>query len=545
MCGIIGSTNKLDAFVLEKLRHRGPDDSGLFEDQNIYLGHTRLSIIDVQHGSQPISNENGSIVMVYNGEIYNFIELREELKKKNVNFRTSSDSEVLLKMYENYGLDQTLKKINGMFAFALFDKVQNKLYLVRDRVGIKPVFYCLKSGLSFCSELTPLRDLCGKENLTIDHEALSIFFNTYYIPSPYTIWNEIRSLEPGHYVSYDFKKKISQKTCYWQLQKFCRDWNDISSFEETFEDAVRIRMRSEVPYGAYLSGGIDSSLVVKYMSKYDDCVKTYTAEIDDDFLNEKEYATNVSNKFKTQYNGMQISDKHVDIDLLFKLINHFGQPFADSSIIPTYLISKAISEKVTVALSGDGADELFAGYDKYTNHGILSDRFFRNNNVDFLKHNFNSYNLLLKHLPYVPKDQKELLRLLDIRFFLEGDILQKVDRTSMANSLEVRTPFLDYRIIQMSQMLNSNTLFNVTKKKILKDLIRKNFGDSFVDRPKVGFMLDINKWTYRFNSYLTQFDFKKTRLFNDNFDISKVNDGYLRFAFLMFVLWWKNEVANG
>jgi len=542
MCGIIGSTNNhIDRTVLNDLGHRGPDSRGLYNDKLVSLGHTRLSIIDLQTGQQPMTSMDGQKVLVFNGEIYNYRELRSNL---DCEFTTSSDTEVLLRYYERYGLEETLNQLNGMFAFSLYDKTKNKVFLARDRMGIKPLFYSIDGGLTFSSELGAIKDLIGIGNLTIDPVAVSMFFNTYYIASPNTIWNEIRSLEPGNYLEYDVESRQGRITNYWSLTPQRRTESDLQHLENLLCDAVDLRTRSDVPYGAYLSGGVDSSLIVKHLSSIDGDCKTFTAVIDDEELNESEYASKVANKFCTDHTDLPIEYTEIKLNFLRKLVRHFGQPFADSSIIPTYLISQKISQNVTVALGGDGSDEVFCGYNKYNNSSApIAQRFFRNTDLEFLsdKWKIDTYKYMLTKLPYIPDDKSELMRLLDIRFFLEGDILQKVDRMSMANSLEVRVPFLDHRIVEYSNSLTFDYMFGNIRKYPIKRLLEKYFDNSFVHRDKIGFMLGFDGWNDKFDEVINNCQIMRSDIFKNNFNIKQIDDGYLKFAFLMFSLWYEEN----
>jgi len=547
MCGIIGTTTNLDRTLLNLISHRGPDGRGIFTDDkhSISLGHTRLSIIDIDNGQQPMSI--GGITIVYNGETYNYIEIRDYLIKTfGENFLTSSDTEVILRLYKNLGIKKTLNMLNGMFALAILDNRNNNsvIYLARDRMGVKPLFYYMADdNLMFCSEINPLKKMIGLGNLTINPMAVSIYFNTYYIPSPLTIWNEITSLEKGSYLEYNLINKACENERYWCFPEINRKHVGDDELNDTLSNATMIRMRSDVPYGGYLSGGIDSTLIIKYMSGYDSKVKTFTAEIEGE-LNEQSYAKMVSDKFKTSHKGFKVTDKDVNISFLREILWHFGQPFADSSMIPTHMISGQIAKDVTVALSGDGADELFAGYDKYVKQSNLKNKFFRNVNSDFLAtaYQMDSLKYLVDNLPYVPSDDKELLRMMDINYFLEGDVLQKVDRTSMANSLETRSPFLDYRMVEISNRISYDLMFNnISRKMAIKRLLCNDFDRDFVFRPKIGFMLPIEKYCHRFDEYLNKYNFNKVGIFGDKFEINSITDGYLRFAILMFLLWWEEN----
>ena len=547
MCGIIGSNKySITRNTLNKLSHRGPDERGLLSSYgDLDLGHTRLSIIGIEDGQQPMQLDKESISLTFNGEIYNYIELQDKLREVGRDTNTSSDTEVLLEYYSVFGIDRLLEDVNGMFAFVIHDKLHDTMLLVRDRLGIKPLFYAVENdGISFCSEITPLKDMLGIENLTIDPVAVSMYFNTFYIASPNTIWNEVRSLEPGQMLTYDLNTGKNELKTYWSLTPQPRDNHSLDEFDDLLKDAVRLRMRSDVPYGAYLSGGIDSSLVVKHMSSIANKCDTFTAEIKDKELNEKQYADKVAEAYNTNHTNIEVEYGKIKLSFLRKLARIFGQPFADSSIIPTYLISKKISESVAVALGGDGSDENFCGYNKYDHTDkSIQEKFFRNQDLSFLNDKYinNTYDYMISKLPYQIEDPQEKMRLMDIRFFLEGDILQKVDRLSMANSLEVRVPFLDHRILEYANRLDYDLLFGQLRKEVPKTILERDFDADFVHRDKIGFMLNVDEWIHEFDSVINQTKMLQSDLFRVIFNIENIENSYLKFAILMFVLWYEEN----
>lgn len=547
MCGIIGSNKyPITRNTLNKLSHRGPDERGLLSSySDLNLGHTRLSIIGIEDGQQPMQLDKKSISLTFNGEIYNYIELQDKLRAIGRETSTNSDTEVLLEYYSVFGIDRLLEDVNGMFAFVIHDKLHDTMLLVRDRLGIKPLFYAVENdGISFCSEITPLKDMLGIENLTIDPVAVSMYFNTFYIASPNTIWNEVRSLEPGQMLTYDLNTGKNELKTYWSLTPQPRDNHSLDEFDDLLKDAVRLRMRSDVPYGAYLSGGIDSSLVVKHMSSIANKCDTFTAEIKDKELNEKQYADKVAEAYNTNHTNIEVEYGEIKLSFLRKLARIFGQPFADSSIIPTYLISKKISESVAVALGGDGSDENFCGYNKYDHTSkSIQEKFFRNQDLSFLNDKYvnNTYDYMISKLPYQVEDPQEKMRLMDIRFFLEGDILQKVDRLSMANSLEVRVPFLDHRILEYANRLDYDLLFGELRKQVPKTILERDFDSDFVHRDKIGFMLNVDEWIHEFDSVINQTKMLQSDLFRVIFNIESIENSYLKFAILMFVLWYEEN----
>ena len=373
MCGIsgivhLGDRKPVDASALKRmcdtLAHRGPDDEGFYIKGNVGLSIRRLSIIDLATGHQPISNEDGNVWIVFNGEIYNFAALRDDLRGKGHEFVTNTDTETIVHAYEEYGVD-CVKRLNGMFAYAIWDEREQRLVLTRDRIGIKPLYYYLDERvLVFGSELKALlanpsvpRDL--------DHEALDAFLTFEYIPAPLSIFKGIRKLPPGHtLVLKNGEARIEQ---YWEVSQgpSSGDENELSErLYDLVKDAVRMRLVSDVPLGAFLSGGVDSSAIVCAMSELmDRPVQTFSIGFDDPSYNELGYARKVADHFGTDHHEEVIRPDVVD--LVEGLVGYLDEPMADVSIFPTYLVSRLARRDVTVVLSGDGGDELFAGYDWY------------------------------------------------------------------------------------------------------------------------------------------------------------------------------------
>lgn len=532
MCAIIGAINhKLDRLCLSRLYSRGPNNNGFYTHNKVNLAHARLSVVDAEGGNQPMQSISGNSVIVFNGEIYN---------AKELNRKHKSDTRVLLEYYEKYGIEKTLNDINGMFSFAIFDKVQNKIFLARDRLGVKPLFYYHKDGkMIFCSEISPIKDQIGINNLSINKVALSTYFRLFFIPSPSTIWNEINSLKQGHYLSFDLNTNKSICKTYWKLATPQRSKTKISELEDLIENASIIRTRSDVPYSMFLSGGIDSTLITKYLSTFNKNLQTYTVEIQDSNLNESEYSNIAAKTFKTKHSSIKLKYKNILISNLRQLVSRFGQPFADLSIIPYDAVSKEIGSRSVVALGGDGADESFCGYDRYSNTtGTIQD-LYRNKQLDLIP-SAKPDDFMLENLPYLPKDSKELLRILDITYFLEGDILQKVDRLSMSHSLEVRSPLLDYRIIEFSNALDYNLMFKMRKKEALKRLLEKSFSKNFINRKKIGLTLTPENLKTTVDYYLNKCGFNHPLLCK-NWLEKTASNYYLKFAVLMFVLWYEEN----
>jgi len=580
MCGIAGMrSDKIDVaqktlHMMNNLHHRGPDDFGQYTHSNFSLGHKRLSIIDLKGGKQPITNEDESIVLVFNGEIYNYKELKKHLELKGHQFKTHSDSEVIIHLYEEYHL-QSLEKLNGMFAFAIYDKKNQTLCLARDRMGIKPLFYYHKNDIfAFSSEIQALKTIKEiKQTLTLNAQALWHYFSLLFIPSPYTIYNEITALQPANYLLIGPDEYT--ENYYWKPPKnvfFNHNIDECAdSLQYLIDQSVRLQMQSDVPYGAFLSGGIDSSLVVSSMAKQShDPIKTFSVKVCDEELDDSKYAEIIAKKYQTHH--FRLSIDQIDSNLLINLIHRFGQPFADSSILPTFLVSKMIRSHVTVALGGDGADELFAGYNKYKqivtkmDSSIIGNSFFRvpenlKKSVftkDFIgQHLENTLSAITDLCYYKPTDAFDHLRQLDSRIFLEGDILTKVDIMSMAHSLEARVPLLDNNIIDYAWNIPPRFLFkHETGKVVLKHLLHRSMPESFVYRPKIGFMLPVNRWLKSIlnqlfdealqSSIIQHSGFFNIKILNHMGDkVKKGNQeiqySHLLFAFIVFYLWLREQ----
>ena len=582
MCGISGIVyrDRERAVRQDDLRrmcqtmvHRGPDDEGFFVDRNVGLAMRRLNVIDLVTGHQPIANEDGRIQIVFNGEIYNFPELRVELESKGHKFSTNTDTEAIVHLYEEYGGD-CVKKLNGMFAFAIWDGRDRSLFLARDRLGVKPLYYFLDDhALIFGSELKAL--LAYKEiPREIDLEALDIFLTAEYIPAPLSIFRSIHKLPPGH--SLFFRNGKVSTTRYWDLQFNPVDGSeeDLSeSLRELLKDAVRIRLISDVPLGAFLSGGVDSSTVVSLMSEImDRPVKTFSIGFEDPSYNELQYARLVAEKLGTEHHELTIQPDVVH--LVQDLIKYLDEPLADVSVFPTYLVSQLARRHVTVALSGDGGDELFAGYDWYVASKFASyydqvPAFLRNGWIPQLvdrippsaqkkgltnklkrfvegsllpsslqhfrwnmfatreKKNclyskelqgsvspFSGYERFIEHFQSTEEaDPLWRQQVADIKTYLADDILVKVDRMSMANSLEARSPFLDYRVVEFATGLPSHLkLKGFRTKYLLKRCMASKLPAPILNRKKEGFSIPMKNWLKRELRPLMQDLLSPTRL---------------------------------
>ena len=547
MCGIAGFYNKesqkSSAETVKKMvsaiYHRGPDSQGFFESDYVHLGNCRLSIIDLKTGDQPVFNEDRTITLVFNGEIYNFLEIREGLLKRGHKFRSASDTETVVHLYEEKGVD-CLRDLNGMFALALWDANKKILFLARDRLGVKPLIWSWKgNNFAFASEIKGLLPALNFKPV-INGRVLSYYFTFGFIPAPLTIYQDIFKLEPAHYLLFDGKKVV--KKSYWQAPRETHVVQLEKAKQELYkltQEAVKRRLIADVPLGAFLSGGFDSSIVVGLMKKLAGSVETFSIGFEGpSFFNELPQAQRVAKFFGVKNYSEVISAKTVR-DLIPEVLDKLDEPFADSSIIPTYLLSKITRQKVKVALSGDGGDEIFVGYSKYQGHywsRYISPLFllrlvdllpvsreggwgeFIRKLVKFKKgaefslpeRHFiwtavGDSSQLLKEQSINPKDfylslfkDKDSLEqalLVDFEFNLPDDMLTKVDSASMQNSLEVRSPFLDYTLAEFMLSLPVGIRFRGGKLKYLAKETFKDLLPHFVlDYRKQGFEIPIGEW---------------------------------------------------
>jgi len=566
MCGICGiqnfdKANKVSKPVLKSMMrvlvHRGPDDEGFFIKDNIGLGHRRLSIIDLNTGQQPLCNEDGRIVIVFNGEIYNFKELQQKLEARGHRFKTQTDTECIVHGYEEWGT-KVVDELDGMFAFAIWDGRNHQLFLARDRMGKKPLYYFIdENRLIFASEIKAiLQDPTVPKE--IEPTSVSDYLSLLYVPAPKTIYRNIYKLPSGHWLR--CKNRQTEIQQYWDIP-FYEDGNHASSeteitLTEKLQDAVQARLISDVPLGAFLSGGLDSSLVVYLMHGLSqNGVTTASIGFQEKKYDELIYSRLLGQQLETDYHEHTVKPNAVDI--LPKLAWHLDEPHADSSAVPTYYVCKMARKAVTVALSGDGGDENFAGYTRRYYYDRLENRIrtflpdsFRRPvfnalaamypKADWLprplraksmlsnlalspeygffntmcalpvsvKHKLLSADMLAKLQDYdtfsvfehhfnrcQAKDPLSRVQYVDMKTFLVDDILMKVDKMSMANSLEVRCPLLDQHVIEYAAGLPSSLkLKGKTSKYILKKIMRNKLPDEILDRPKHGFEVPIAEW---------------------------------------------------
>lgn len=569
MCGIAGIVNldgrPADEALLRAMSDaqwsRGPDGSGVKLLGSAGLAHRRLSIIDLQGGAQPLANEDGSVWITFNGEIYNHLELRRELEAKGHVFKTHCDTEAIVHAYEQFGAD-CVKRLNGMFAFAIHDLPRRKLLLCRDRLGKKPLNYFFEPNgpapfFTFASELQALVAHPGVPR-DVDQQALHDYFSLQYVPAPRCVYRNVRKLEPGHSLELDIPAKTIQTARYWDVDYATKTTMNFQEAKERLrqllEQAVSDRLMSDVPLGAFLSGGVDSTIIAGLMAKT--CgqkVKTFTIGFAENRYDERPFATLAAKAIGSEHYEKVVNP--ADFDAVRKLVRHFGEPYSDSSMLPTCLLSQFTRESVTVALSGDGADELFAGYYRYLlmRHARLADllplaprrmlcgladrllpRGAEERSLPGKLHRLlniaasspdqryldiiNRFDEQVKLSLYGDAIDRAALRSTqafmaaararatatnlvenvmetDLHSYLPGDILPKVDIASMANSLEVRSPFLDHRVVEFAASLPLDfKQRGKVRKRILLEACSDLVPAAIRDRGKLGFGVPVAAW---------------------------------------------------
>ena len=568
MCGITGifdtrGTRPVDRAVLQRMNdsqvHRGPDEGRLHIEDGVGLGHRRLSIIDIATGQQPLYNEDGSVVVVFNGEIYNYQDLIPELQAAGHRFHTKSDTEVIVHAWEQWG-EACVQRFRGMFAFVLWDQNRQTLFMARDRLGVKPLYYAvLDDGtLLFGSELKSLL-AHGGLNRDIDPLAVEEYFALGYVAEPRTIFRQAKKLPPAHTITLRRGQPLAAPKEFWDV-KFTLDGpaNVDEACDELIQrlnESDKLRMIAEVPLGAFLSGGVDSSAVVAIMAGLsDDPVNTCSIAFEDPQYNEAEFARSVADRYRTNHHVETVGSD--DFDLIDTLARLYDEPYADSSAIPTYRVCQLARKHVTVALSGDGGDETFGGYRRYRLHvmeermraalpeglrrplfGLLgrvypkaewAPRVLRakttfegmaRNSVEAYFHSMSLIREPLRSQLYSPAfkaqlggysarevfdrharnadtdDPLALIQYIDLHTYLVGDINTKVDRASMAHSLEVREPLMDHKLVEwMATLPTSLKLRGDNGKLLLKKALEPHLPNDVLYRPKMGFAVPLARW---------------------------------------------------
>ncbi|MCF6764272.1 asparagine synthase (glutamine-hydrolyzing) [Thiotrichales bacterium 19S3-7] len=572
MCGIAGIVDynhnmvneSIISDMLKPLIHRGPDDKGVWCHQNIALGHQRLSIHDLSLlGHQPMLAHSKEWMIVYNGEIYNYLEIKKQLQSdRNITFNSNSDTEILINAIDIWGLEDTLKKCVGMFAFAALHIQSKCLYLARDRFGEKPLYYGIQNNVfAFASELKALRALSSYGwAFEIDRNALATYMRYSYVPTPYSIYQQIYKLEPGFILRIDAKRE-QVKYPYWlkdeailSQKKFDGTYQQaVDLLEVKLKETLSLQMQADVPLGAFLSGGIDSSLIVALMQSISsEKINTFSIGFSDSEFNEANFAADIAKHLGTNHIEKYVTEQDA-LNVVDKLPLMYDEPFADSSQIPTFLVSEIAKSQVTVSLSGDAGDELFGGYNRYffaekikdkyyknslmkssiqlaplslirllkyrsKKHAQLTDKLFKLKNIfkytngenldlyrvicsQLYRTEFvlgaNEYPVLdsYAHLTHQAIAYPELMMFIDSKTYMMDDILTKVDRAAMAVSLETRVPFLDHRLYEFAWQLPID--YKIQKgvgKLVLRDLLYRYVPQKLIARPKMGFAVPLAKW---------------------------------------------------
>jgi len=601
MCGIVGFLGKKrDDSTVEKMLHsqayRGPDDRGVFveevENTFAHLGHNRLAIQDLSaHGHQPFVSSCGKYVIVFNGEVYNFKDIREELRKLGHTFVSTSDTEVILYAYKEWGIP-CLEKFIGMFAFSLLDIQKKKMYLVRDRAGVKPLYYYDEGEtFLFSSELKSFHkhESFKKE---LNKEVLPYYFQMGYIPAPHSIYKNAYKLEAGHYLEYDLEQSTYNLEQYWSVdacyeeEKFDKSESEIvNDLENLLEDAVNLRMVSDVPVGVFLSGGYDSTLVTALLARNHKNLQTFTIGFKDKKYNEATHAKEIAKYFGAAHTEQYVTSKEM-LDKVQTLPFHYDEPFGDSSAIPTMMVSELAHQNVTVAISADGGDEAFCGYSKYfflqKFSNIFASKFKKLilqttlNNVNsalvssvnnVLPRQLKQTNIQDKHnklksafkadsvsemflnasSPVSSEEVKQLLKMkqkptfrkhfsidddkylldemmrIDYKIFMVDDVLTKVDRATMSVSLEGREPLLDHRIIEyMSRVPMSLKYKDKQGKYLLRQILYKHIPKGLVDKPKSGFQVPLQMWLQNDLKHLVEKYLDKDKIDDELFNIEEI-----------------------
>ncbi len=610
MCGICGIYNLDNSTVSEKeinlmnneMYLRGPDDSGIYTRNNLGLGMRRLSIIDIEKGQQPMISDDKNIILVFNGEIYNYVELRNELKKKNYKFSTNSDTEVLIYMYKEYG-ESFLKKLNGMFSICIFDKKLNTLIIARDRFGIKPLFYFLnQKGIIFSSNIKSLKKKLN--NIEINNVNFLLYLSLNYVPNSNSIYKNIEKLKPSQYLK--IKNKKVEFINYWSLPINKNKFNN-NEFNETLkyllEDSIKIQGRSDVEVASMLSGGIDSSLIsILFAKSSDRQIKTFCLDFFGKNRNEGEDAREISKKISSVHFFKEIN-QDVFFSSIKKISSFLDEPISDSAVVPSFIISEmANKENLKVILSGAGGDELFGGYSRHYQsfknffHGVLKidnkisnqiskilpkklrNYFFKLSSKSLAYANQTSginitsllgimrneklqseiiYKIESLFEPYLKKediDHKEKIMRADLFNYLPDNILSLLDKTTMMNSVEGRVPFLDHRIVEHifsnnSEIFKEKKLIN--SKSIIKDIFKEDIPEKILKKEKIGFNAPLDNWrSENFNFFKENFSndefynqFFKKNFNTDSYLFKRENIGFI-FSLSLFDEWLKHSNAK-
>lgn len=622
MCGIVGLLSKKDKIekaILEEmnfsLAHRGPDSDGFFYDNKVGLAMRRLKIIDLETGDQPIFNENHDVAVLLNGEIYNFKELRDILQKRGHIFRSKSDTEVLVHGYEEWEMKGLLDRINGMFAFCIYDQNKSKIFLARDRLGEKPLYYFNdEQNFIFSSELQALLK-SGKVPIKISKSGLYCYLALHYVPGDLCIIDKVKKLLPGYYISIDLAEFSVRPERYWELKEKPIENKDLEFYKERIrdlvEDSIKLRLEADVPLGIFLSGGIDSSIIVSVVKQLTPDVNTFSIGFESKNFDETEYSNLIAKKYGTNHHHF-IFDSNRVRDFLPKIIKYMDEPCGDQALLPVYWLSHEARKYVKTVLGGEGGDEIFAGYSYYPTasptlkssimqsklwqiilnlvkqaHYPLKDQndvlegFFDPKKLstasgfplitDFnlrskLIKDFDGENVKINRLEYLwfenfknesgqICDPLRLCQYTDIKTWLPDDLLMKFDKMAMANSLEGRAPYLDYRLVEFAYNIPSEfKIKQQTYKYVLREAFRDKLPDKIFKRQKQGFNLPMSDWLKNDLSALLHelpdityddgIENEYLKVIIEEHLSGKVDRGRLIYALLVYKLWIKNLFKN-
>ena len=582
MCGIYGFTkinkNINSSDLLKKMGqvqiHRGPDSEGIYENDNISLGMRRLSIIDITYGQQPFFSDDKNIVVFCNGEIYNYKELRYELEQDCIKFTTTSDIEPLPHLYQKYGID-FLDKLNGMFGMSIYDIKKNKLFIARDRVGIKPLYYYSKDNIFiFSSELKSI--LVHHVDKELDFDALSSYIDLMFAPSPYTPFKYIKKVESGYFIEIENNKVLNNKSYEVSYENHSSDYKKI--VKELLEDSAELQTQADVDVGTFLSGGVDSTAISVFASQKIQYKDFYAFHMHWDNASEKIdeslYAKKVAKQYNMDYFEEKIDSKNI-FEQLGKLISHLEEPMSDAAFMPTFAISDIASKKIKVILSGAGGDELFGGYPRYKEKKILKEiikflfygKKLSNSYYDIYKDfNEKEWNKLFKWYKkdntireeidhkFKQKSEENYVQALmdfDVKYYLQDDILLLTDKMTMATSIEARVPLLDYRLVDYSKKIPlKEKIDDGEYKLILKEIMEEYVDKDILYRKKEGFGAPIQTWINEnrniFDYYLKDSVLIQESLINENefLNLLKKNtftnkESWIYWKVLVLEIWMK------
>lgn len=590
MCGIDGlfSKNVVESESIRKMTssliHRGPHSEGFYDDKNIGLGMRRLKVIDLKGGDQPILNEKKDVIVIFNGEIYNYQKLRKNLQNKGHIFESNTDSEVLAHGYEEWGIDELLSRINGMFGFCIYDKKIRKVYLARDRIGEKPLYYFFdNSTFVFGSELQSILE-SQKIPIQISKLGLYYYLALHYVPGDMSIIEGVKKLLPGHYIKFDLDDFTFDLIQFWEPKEKHFEHNDISSCIQHTKNlvinSIKERKKSDVKIGVFLSGGLDSSIIASVMKQFHKDIDTFSIGFDDPNFDETEYSTLISSYLNTNHHHFILKPEKI-IELLPKVSRYIDEPLGDPAIIPVYWLSHEAKNFVTVVLGGEGGDEIFAGYTYYkknssyslnslfsiiqfdkletlsgfpivADHTIIS-KLIKNFNFDEIKSASNNFvwsSKILKNYKNI-EDKLRQRQYIDIKTWLPDDLLMKFDKMTMANSLEGRAPFLDYFLVDYAFNLPAFLkIKDENYKFILKEAFKDSLPEKIINRKKQGFNLPISDWLKTNLKPLVEdissFDIDDgieqsyLNILIEEHMSGKFDRGRLIFSIMMYRLWAKN-----